>query len=52
MLFGHHMLDLKRREDVRFREVTVFALAARAVPHLLLNRFVHPWNLAPSSTSE
>lgn len=42
MLFRHDVLDLKRREDVRFGEMAVFALTARAFADLLLSRLVHP----------
>jgi len=50
VLLGDDMLCLKRRDDVRFGEAAVFAAARRALPHLLLGGFVHPWNLVGFSS--
>src|SRR5262249_54663585 len=50
VLLGDDVLGLKRGEDVGFGEAAVFAAARRALSHLLLGGFVHPWNLVGLSS--
>jgi hypothetical protein len=44
-LLCNNVLDLKRCEDVGFREAAVFTAIGGPLPNLLLGHFRHPWNL-------
>lgn len=49
VLLGYNVLDLKRRQDMGFEEMAVFASPSGSLSDLLLDNLIHPWSLAELS---
>lgn len=46
VLLGYNVLDLKRRQDMGFGEMAIFASPSSSLSDLLLDNLIHPWSLA------